>query len=287
VALTILEAANLRFAYGRTAWAIDGLSLSMRTGDRLALLGANGAGKSTLLHLLVGLHSPSEGSLRLEGCPVPDSAAGRALLRGSVGLVLQDPDDQLFASTVEADVYFGPLNTGLRRSEAETAGRSAMDALRISNIADRRISTLSLGEKKRVALAGVLAMRPKVLLLDEPTAGLDHNGVHALLSALAERSAAGMPIMLATHNSDLALEWASRVVVLDHGRAIAESEPARAFQDESLCLRAGLRQPVIFEIGRRLREELDLAPGADLPASASQLASGLLKNPAIGQGAKV
>jgi cobalt/nickel transport system ATP-binding protein len=285
MALTILEAEDLRFSYGKQKWAVDRVSLTLHSGDRLALLGANGAGKSTLLHLLVGLHSPCDGLLRLQGRRVSADAQGRSLLRRAVGLVLQDPDDQLFADTVEADVIFGPLNSGLDRTAAEAVGRAAIDAMRISGLAARRISSLSLGEKKRVALAGVLAMFPQMLLLDEPTAGLDHRGAEALLAVLEERSAGGIAIVLATHNSDLALRWASRVMVLEEGRPIAEGEPAHIFQDEALCLRAGIRQPALFEIGKRLGHRFGLDPNGDVPASPSQLADWLAAALAVREGA--
>jgi ABC transporter len=144
MALTILEAEALCFAYGKAKWAIDHVNLALQEGDRLELLGANGAGKSTFLHLLIGLHSPCGGTLRLEGSPISADARGRRLLRRSVGLVLQDPDDQLFADTVEADVIFGPLNSGLDRDAAEAVGRSAIGTMRISHLATRRVSSLTL-----------------------------------------------------------------------------------------------------------------------------------------------
>jgi cobalt/nickel transport system ATP-binding protein len=285
MALRVLEADALCFAYGRPKWAIDHVNLALQEGDRLALLGANGAGKSTFLHLLIGLHSPCCGTLRLEGSPLSADARGRRLLRRSVGLVLQDPDDQLFADTVEADVIFGPLNSGLDRDAAEAVGRSAIGTMRISHLATRRISSLSLGEKKRVALAGVLAMSPRVLLLDEPTAGLDHRGAEALLAALDERSAEGIAIVLATHDSDLALRWATRAMVLEEGRVIAEGAPADVLQDDSLCLRAGIRQPALLEIRRRLCHRLSLDPGSCLPTSPDELAGWLTTAVSVREGA--
>lgn len=236
--MTLLRADSLCFAYRAGAWAIDQLCFTLQPGERLALTGANGAGKSTLLHLLVGLLAPCQGRFLLDGLP-----ASRDALRQACGLVLQDPDDQLFAHTVEADVIFGPLNSGASPDQAEAAARAALHLMAISHLAQRRISTLSLGEKKRVALAGVLALRPRLLLLDEPTAGLDHRAATALQQALLDRSAAGAAIVLATHNSDLALDWATRALVLENGRIIADDTPRKVFSSSQLCLRAGLRQP--------------------------------------------
>jgi cobalt/nickel transport system ATP-binding protein len=271
MAVAILEADRLQFAYGPTAWAIDGVSLRLHPGSRVALLGANGAGKTTLLHLLVGLHPVCGGRLALKGVDVPANRDGAESLRRAAGLVLQDPDDQLFAATVLADVIFGPLNMGLTERESERRAAAALDAMGIAELADRRIATLSLGEKKRVALAGVLAMEPQVLLLDEPTAGLDHQGAQALLRALEARVAEGMAVILATHNTDFALEWATEAIVLERGRPAAEGTPGDILQDAALCVRAGLRQPLLIEAARQLSRGLGLAPARTPITSGKQL----------------
>ncbi|MBK9171119.1 MAG: ABC transporter ATP-binding protein [Bryobacterales bacterium] len=260
MAVALLETGDLQFAYGPHHWAIDGLRLRIFAGERIALVGANGAGKSTLLHICVGLHAPCGGELRLRGEPVPRNAAGSRRLRESVGLVLQDPNDQLFADTVEADVMFGPLNAGLTSAAAEQRAASVLRAMHLDSIRERRISTLSLGEKKRVAIAGILAMEPAVLLLDEPTAGLDHGGALALIDCLEVLRNTGVAIVIATHNTDLALEWADRILILESGRTIAEGAPQEILQDEALCERARLRQPSLYRIARELRDRLALPP---------------------------
>lgn len=271
MALAVLEAQGLRFAYGPTGWAVDGINLRVFRASRIALLGANGAGKTTLLQLLVGLHQPCAGKLALHGRPVPVGRTGSEMLRRSVGLVLQDPDDQMFAATALSDVIFGPLNAGLPEPESERRAIAVLEAMQIAHLAGRRIATLSLGEKKRVALAGVLAMEPQVLLLDEPTAGLDHAGAQALLRALNARVAEGMGVILATHNTDLALEWAAEAIVLERGRALAQGSPGKILQDAGLCRRAGLRQPVLLESSQQLIHCLGLTPAAEPITSAKQL----------------
>ncbi|MBA3976553.1 MAG: cobalt ABC transporter ATP-binding protein [Candidatus Solibacter sp.] len=237
--LTLLDADAVRFRYGPGPWTVDGVDLQLAPGARVALLGANGAGKTTLLHLLMGLHQP---------------CAGTILRKVPAGLVLQNPDDQLFAETVEADVALGPFNQGLTHADSAAAARRAIEEMDIAHLSGRRVATLSLGEKKRVALAGVLALRPRVLLLDEPTSGLDHPGAEALLAALARLSDAGVALVIATHNTGLALEWASHSIVLAEGRVLAAGPPRDLLQCEDLCRAAGLRVPLLARIHSLLQE---------------------------------
>jgi cobalt/nickel transport system ATP-binding protein len=285
VAVAILEAKQLRFAYGRSPWAVDGVSLQVLPGSRVALLGANGAGKTTLLHLFVGLNVACEGHLALNGAQVPANRAGALALRRAAGLVLQDPDDQLFAATVMADVIIGPLNAGQPEPEAERRAAAALASMGITDLAHRRVATLSLGEKKRVAIAGVLAMEPQVLLLDEPTAGLDHHGAQALVRALDARVAEGMAVILATHNTDLALEWAAETIVLERGRPLAHGTPGTILQDAEFCHRAGLRQPVLLEAARRVSRRLGLAALEGPITNAEQLAERLEEALVVRKGA--
>ena len=247
--MMLLRADGIRFRYGPGPWAVDGVSLTLTPGARVALLGANGAGKTTLLHLLTGLHEPCDGAIHRQS---------------PAGLVLQNPDDQLFAETVEGDVALGPLNRGQSHSESAAAAQRALAEMEIPHLAHRRIATLSLGEKKRVVLAGVLALRPQILLLDEPTSGLDHPGAEALLAALARLNDAGVALVIATHNTGLALEWASHSIFLSEGCVLAEGPPAELLTREDLCRAAGLRVPLLARIGRLLHE---LHPEAPPPAA--------------------
>jgi cobalt/nickel transport system ATP-binding protein len=284
MAVVLMEAEKIRFAYSAGPWVLDGISFRLHEGERVAVLGANGAGKSTLLHLLMGLHHACEGTIRLSDHPVPRTRAGQRLLQRGVGLVLQDPDDQLFAETVLADVVFGPLNAGLPPDEAEDRGLRALREMNIHALASRRISTLSLGQKKKVALAGILAMDPKVLVLDEPTAGLDHNGGEALIQALLAKSRQGVAIVFATHDTDLALAWADRVLVLESGVLAADGSPRQLLADRQLCQRAGLRLPLLSAVALQLRQQLVLDPDIELPATPEQLAEWLQHSLANRQG---
>ena len=195
---------DVDFAYTPGEWVLRGVDMAIAPGERVILLGANGAGKSTLLSLFNGLLSPTAG--RVEGD------------RRRVATVLQDPDDQLFADTPLRDVALGLLEQGFDDETAAGAARAALRQMGVEQLAVRPIFSLSVGQKKRVALAGAMVLRPEVLLLDEPTAGLDWPGTEALLRTLDDLSAEGTAIVAATHDTEALLGWASRGVVLAEGR---------------------------------------------------------------------
>jgi cobalt/nickel transport system ATP-binding protein len=249
---TVIEALDLEYQYDGIP-ALQGLTLRLARGRALAVLGANGAGKSTLFLHLNGTLRPRSGEVRLDG---RRCAHGRKELlewRRRVGIVFQDPDDQLFAATVAQDVSFGPLNLGLAEAEVLQRVDEALAAIEISHLAERPTHQLSFGQKKRVALAGVLAMRPEVVLLDEPTAGLDPSGVGEMLAALARLRAAGTTLVLATHDMDLAYAWADEVAVLHEGRLLGQGEPEAILGDEELLRTARLRMPGALAMARALR----------------------------------
>ncbi|MBK8478345.1 MAG: ABC transporter ATP-binding protein [Opitutaceae bacterium] len=249
----LLELRHLRYAYPASGAAarppaLDDVSLAIPPGARLALLGANGAGKSTVLWHLNGTLHPTSGDILLGGKPVRHSRAELTELRRHVALVTQEPDDQLFAGTVRQDVSFGPLNLGLSEFEAAERVDAVLAALDLTAFADLPPHQLSHGQRKRVALAGALAMRPELLALDEPTAGLDPRGIEALHRQLDTLHAQGLAIVLTTHDIDFAHRWASEVVVMDAGRIAARGPAAEIFAEAALLHRAGLRQPYTIHL---------------------------------------
>jgi cobalt/nickel transport system ATP-binding protein len=219
---TLLETNGLGYRYLADRWALRDINLHLGAGERVAVLGANGAGKSTLLLALAGVLPLTEGQLCWEGQHVKDGKS-RSFLRDKVGLLLQDPEDQLFAPTVEQDVAFGLIQRGIPEDIASDRAQSALDRLRIPHLAKRPVQQLSLGEKKRVALAGLIVLRPALLLLDEPSSGLDHDGTQALFKVLGELQTDGTAVALSTHDANLAVQWTTRVVVLDSGRKIGRA----------------------------------------------------------------
>ncbi|HRY16739.1 MAG: ABC transporter ATP-binding protein [Candidatus Competibacteraceae bacterium] len=255
----LLAVRDLEYVYPGGVAALRGLDLRIEQGRKLAILGSNGSGKTTLLLHLNGLCKPTRGEIRLEGQPV--SYDHRALndWRRRVGLILQEPDDQLFAATVSQDVSFGPLNLGLSNADARERVREALEALRILHLADRATHTLSFGQKKRVAIAGVLAMRPEILVLDEPTAGLDSHGVTHLLGALEQLHEAGATLVFSTHDVELAYAWADDVAVFHDGVVLRQGETVAMLSDRELLRRARLRCPLLLEVAEALGVEVSAA----------------------------
>jgi len=235
-----VEVRDLWFSYPGGPLVLRGISFTVGPGSRLAILGPNGAGKSTLLFHLNGLLSPGRGEVRIRGRRLDREASHWA--RTQVGFVFQDPDDQVIAPTVADDVAFGPLQLGWPPARVAEAVARALDQLGISHLAERPVQDLSLGQKRRVALAGVLAMDPPILVLDEPTAFLDPATQTELVAFLEALSAAGKTIILATHDVDLAAAWADRILVLEGGEVLAAGTPG-LLADANLVERARLRMP--------------------------------------------
>jgi cobalt/nickel transport system ATP-binding protein len=278
----VIEVKNLRYVYtgaselclrcgGHRAAAVDSLILSVMRGERLAVLGANGSGKSTLLMLLNGTLRPIDGTIILNDHPVDYSRSGLSLWRRKVGLVFQDPDDQLFAATVYQDVAYGPSNLGQSEAESHRRADEALDLLGITDLAESPIHMLSNGQRKRVAGAGIMAMRPEVLLLDEPTAGLDAVGIMQLLAFLDRLSACGITVILAVHDTDLALEWADSVVVLVHGKNARQGCPQVVLLDRELLAAAHLRMPMVLKGFQLVPGLVGTTEPAQVPRTMEQL----------------
>lgn len=246
IAPPLLTLHDVSHVYPDGSAGLGGCTMALAGGRRHALLGANGAGKSTVLQHLNGLLRPSAGQLCWDARPFDYSRAGMAALRRRVGLVFQNPEHQLFSALVEEDVSFGPLNLGLDNATVRARVAAALDAVGLRDHAQRAVHQLSFGQKKRVCIAGVLAMEPEVLLLDEPMAGLDAP-MQADLAALLERLvASGVTVLLSTHDIDFAFRWADEIHVMAGGRCIA-SGPAT--QDD--VLRAA-GQPVALALHAEL-----------------------------------
>jgi cobalt/nickel transport system ATP-binding protein len=211
-----VEIRDLRFRYPDGTLALDGVDLVVEHGERLAILGPNGAGKSTLVLHLNGIHTPTHGSVTIDGLAVDRSNMRE--IRRRVGVVFQDPDDQLFMPTVRDDVAFGPANLGLRGDDLETRVSEALDAVEMSGAADRAPHHLSFGQRRRVAVATVLAMRPTLLVLDEPSSNLDPRARRELADILMSLSIA---VVVVTHDLPYALQLCDSAVVLNDGRITA------------------------------------------------------------------
>ncbi|RBY84275.1 energy-coupling factor ABC transporter ATP-binding protein [Blastococcus sp. TF02A-26] len=274
-----LAADGLVVGYERGRRVLDGASLTVPAGRRLALLGANGSGKTTLLRCLSGALEPAAGTIAVDGARLQHSRRGLRAHRQEVQLVLQDPDDQLFSASVAQDVSFGPLNLGLTEDAVRERVAEALALLAVDGLAARPTHQLSYGERKRVAIAGAVAMRPCVLLLDEPTAGLDPSAVAEALAALTRLEESGTTVVMSTHDVDLALRWADEVaVVVD--RRVVQGDPAAMLGDDELLARARLDRPWALTVGARLRE-LGLLPEGALPRDVAGLLAALPDRPGV------
>ena len=264
--MNILEARELEYTYPDGSVALRGVSVALPKNKRVAILGANGAGKSTLLLHFIGILRPTRGEVLFRGKPLRYDRRSLLALRQSVGMVFQNPDDQLFAPTVAEDVSFGPRNLGLSGDELKERVERALALAGVEELAQKPPHLLSYGQKKRVAIAGVLAMEPEVLILDEPLAGLDPEGKRSfveLLDELAERKT----IAVATHDVDFAYEWADYIYVLQQGKVVAEGGAKQIFQD----LRGlSLSPPRLLEVYGALAEQGFAQQGAQ-PGSVHEL----------------
>ncbi len=242
----ILEFAATRYAYPDGTEALRGVDLRIDAGERVALLGPNGAGKSTLMLHTNGILRASAGTVAVGGTPLTDATVRD--VRTRVGLVFQDPDDQLFMTTVFDDVAFGPLNMGLSREEAGDRVHEALHAVGLAAEASKAGQHLSFGQRKRVALATVISMQPDVLVLDEPTSNLDPRSRAHMVELLG---GLGATMLVATHDMDLAWELCDRAVVLDGGVIAADGTPDDVLTDETLLGRHGLELPWAVRLAHR------------------------------------
>jgi cobalt/nickel transport system ATP-binding protein len=236
-----VEIDDLSFSYPDGHTALRGVSLHIAPCEKVALVGPNGAGKSTLLLHLNGILTSGQGTVRVAGMEVKPANFGR--VRASVGLVFQSPEDQLFSPTVFEDVAFGPIYQGLPESEVRQRVDEALGAVHMLEYAERVSHHLSVGEKKRIAIATVLSMKPEILILDEPTAGLDPRARRSLIHLLDE-----LPItmLVSTHDMLLVNELFPRVVVMDEGKIVADGPTRTLLQDTALLEAHGLERPTVF-----------------------------------------
>jgi cobalt/nickel transport system ATP-binding protein len=245
-----LSVLDVRYAYPDGHLALAGVDLTVRRGERVALLGPNGAGKTTLVLHLNGILTPTTGSVTVGGLAVTRDRDTLAEIRRRVGIVFQDPDDQLFLPTVAEDVAFGPANLGLRGAELDARVGEALSAVGMTEHADRTPHHLSFGQRRRVAVATVLAMRPEILVLDEPSSNLDPAARRELAGILR-----GLPVtlLMVTHDLPYAAELCDRAVILDGGRIVADGATADLLTDGELLARHRLELPYGFDPGLTVR----------------------------------
>ena len=248
---------DLFYTYPDGTEALKGVNFKVMEGERVAVIGSNGSGKSTLFYHLNGLFSPTKGTVLINEEEITKTNLDK--IRMTVGLVFQDPDDQLFAPTVWEDVAFGPRNMGLSKREVAERVNSALNMLHIADLKDKRPDNLSGGQKRLVSIAGVLAMNPEIIVLDEPTSNLDPCTSSAVMHLLVDLSRRmNIALIIATHDVDAVPQYADRIYVMHRGRFVAEGTPEAVFSNASVIRESHLRLPRIARLMEILHKEDNL-----------------------------
>ncbi|WP_044893329.1 energy-coupling factor ABC transporter ATP-binding protein [Bacillus alveayuensis] len=254
---------NVSYQYPNGQTALQNITLSIKRNKKIAVLGNNGAGKSTLFFLLNGLLKPTSGTIYFRGHTLSYNKKAIRKLRKAVGIVLQDSDSQLFMPTVFEDICYGLYHVGINGKEIEKLVQQAMIETDTYHLKDRSIHSLSIGEKKRVAIAGILAINPEMFILDEPTAGLDPYYSKKMIELLNNIHLQGKTIILSTHDIELAYEWADEMIVLHKGKIVLQGSPFTVFKEEDTIQSCHLDLPWMYVL-QKLVSPLDEASSINL-----------------------
>lgn len=246
----LVEVENLSYSYHNGKEALRGISVQLGKGEKIAVIGNNGAGKSTFFLNLNGVLTPSGGVIRYQGVVLNKKTLKE--LRKNIAIVFQNADEQIIASTVKAEISFGPMNLKLPKEEVSRRVKEAMDYMNLSEYGDRPPHYLSGGEKKRVSIADILAMEPELIIFDEPMAALDPLNADMLEGVLQSLSEEGKTLLVSTHDMDFAYRFADRVLVFCDGELIADDAPQVVFQNDALLKRASLKKPMLVEMWQLL-----------------------------------
>ena len=252
----VIEAQDVSFTYeGNEEKALDGLELKIRRGSRVAFMGGNGSGKSTFFLCLNGIRKPDSGRICIDGKPIEYTRKGLLDVRGKVGIVFQEPDNQLFSASVYEEISFGILNLGADEETARREVDQVIGELEITPFKDRPAHALSGGQKKQVAIADILVMHPEVMILDEPAAALDPahtRKVHQIVDRLTGK---GITVLMATHDIDYAYRWADEIVLMHEGRVLRQGTPEAVCADRAALREAELEPPSVLRLWECLQDK--------------------------------
>lgn len=275
--MNIIETNNISYHYPDGTEALKNVNFTARRGKIVALLGPNGAGKSTLFLHFNGILKPTSGSITIDGEQLGYDKKDLMKVRQKVGIVFQNPDDQLFAPTVVEDVAFGPMNIGLTDEEVERRVKDSLKRVGMEGFENKAPHHLSGGQKKRVAIAGILAMQPEIMVLDEPTSGLDPRGASQIMHLLYDLNQEGMTIVISTHDVDLVPLYAYNVYIISEGEIIKQGNPAEVFEDVKTIRNANLRLPRIAHLMEILEKEDKLPFDKPYPLTIGEARKRILK----------
>ena len=249
----ILKIEDLHYTYGNGKSALDGVSVNIYEGEKIAVIGSNGSGKSTFFLNVDGVLTPEQGKVIYRDIVI--NKKNLKELRKNIGIVFQDADNQIIASTVRAEVGFGPMNLKLPKEEVLKRVDEALEYMNISHLKDRPPHYLSGGEKKRVSIADIIAMKSEIIIFDEPTAALDPLNAMMLEEVLEKLSSEKKTMLISTHDVDFTYRWAERVLVFCEGKIIADGKPLEIFKNKEILKQANLRQPTMLEVYESLIEK--------------------------------
>lgn len=274
----LLTADEICYTYdGDHTPALNHLSLEIKSGRKIACMGSNGSGKSTFFLCCNGIHRPDRGTLYYKGKPFDYSRKGLLDLRRKVGIVFQEPDHQIFCADVQQDISFGVLNLGHTEAETRQKVTQVMKELGITPFAHKPTHALSGGQKKQVAIAGILAMDPELIILDEPTASLDPLHTQIVRRLIDQMADTDTTVMLATHDVEYAYGWADEIILFHNGRILSQGTPEEIFTQKSLLQTANLKQPAVLSLFQKLTEEHILPSELPLPKTMETLAGYLIQ----------
>ena len=273
----LLRLEHINYKYEDKYPALKDVSVSFYQGERIAVLGGNGAGKSTLFLCCNGVLRPQSGKIFLHGQEIADNKKDILQLRQTMGLVFQEPDSQIIAGTVENEVSFGPMNLRLEHDEVERRVIRALEQMNLQGYQNRAPQYLSGGEKRRVSIADILAKRPQMILLDEPTASLDPENVAILEQTLQELSKAGITLAVSTHDVDFAYRFADRAMVFCRGEIIADADSSEVFADQAVLAQAGLKKPPLYAAAELLESRFPTKTAGRKPRSIEEFRDYLTK----------
>lgn len=268
----VIEAENLSYSYEENdRKALDGLSVRIGRGRKVAFMGGNGSGKSTFFLCLNGILRPDEGRVLIDGEPVSYTRKGLLDVRKKVGIVFQEPDNQLFSASVFQEISFGILNLGVDEETARREVEKVIRELEITPFQNRPAHALSGGQKKQVAIADILVMHPEIMILDEPASALDAahtKKVHELIRGLTEQ---GITVLMSLHDIDYAWAWADEIVLMHEGKVMKQGTPREVCEDEEALKKAGLARPGVLRIYEKLKGR-GMLLGDQIPGSMDELA---------------
>lgn len=244
---TIIETKNIHYKYSDGTYAIKGISLSIDKGRKIGIVGPNGAGKTTLFLILNGIYKPYSGEIFYNGEKLKYNSKNMKRLRSKIGIVFQDPNTQLFSSSVTEEISFGPLNQGLSEDKVLKRVNNIISKMNLDNVKDKPTHFLSGGEKKRVAIASILAMDPDIIIFDEPLANVDPKSAKEIMNILDDLNKQGKTIIISTHNVNNIYQWSDYVFMMKEGEIVEEGIPTKIFQNKEILEHCNLEKPWILE----------------------------------------